>query len=173
MNQAHWHLVLNHFPIIGTIFSLTLMIIGIFLKKSDIKNVALGAFVLTGILAIPAYLTGEGAEHIVEAAGKNVDAFIEIHEDLGVIALWACIITAVLAAITFFLEAKKLSISNVFLYITLATSLANLVVLKKVGTSGGEIMHTEIRETNTIDNPIQSVNKQQENKKNAVEEDDD
>jgi hypothetical protein len=173
MNQAHWHLVLNHFPIIGTISSLTLMIIGIFLNKSDIKNVALGSFVVTGLLTIPAYLTGEGAEHIVEAAGINADAFVEIHEDLGVIALWACVITAVFAAITFFLEAKKISASKILLYITLATSLANLVVLKKVGTSGGEIMHTEIRGTNTIDNPIQSVNKQQENKKNAIEEDDD
>ena len=38
MNDAHLHMVVNHFPIIGTIFGLGILITGIVMKKNVIKN---------------------------------------------------------------------------------------------------------------------------------------
>ena len=51
MNDAHLHMVVNHFPIIGTIFGLGILITGIFMKHTVIKNVAYILFVVAAIFA--------------------------------------------------------------------------------------------------------------------------
>jgi hypothetical protein len=155
MNQTHWHLIVNHFPVIGTIFSFILLATGIYLNKSDIKKASLGLFVLVGILTIPAYITGEGAEDVLETNGINAYNFVEAHEDLAAIALWTSLITAFFAAIAFFFESKKSSLSKIFIYSTLIISLGNMILLKSVATSGGEIRHTEIRTTTVAINTAQ------------------
>ena len=38
MNDAHLHMVVNHFPIIGTIFGLGILITGIVLKIKQLKQ---------------------------------------------------------------------------------------------------------------------------------------
>ena len=58
MNQAHLHLLLNHLPILGALFGLLILAGGFLLKYDTVKRTALGLFVLSAILAIPAYLTG-------------------------------------------------------------------------------------------------------------------
>src|SRR2546428_2565949 len=148
MNLAHWHLVLNHFPIIGTIFSFLLLSTGFILKKSGLKQAGLGLFVLTGLLTIPAFLTGEGAEEVLKAAGIREKKFIDIHEELGEIAIWTCNITGLIVLITLILDVKQKVVAKYLGFLILAISLGNIVLLKNIGTSGGEIRHTEIR-TNT------------------------
>ena len=49
MNDAHLHMVVNHFPIIGTIFGLGILLAGIFMKQTVIKNVAYILFVVAAI----------------------------------------------------------------------------------------------------------------------------
>ncbi len=66
MNQAHFHLILNHLPILGILFGLIILTGGFLTKNAAVKRTALGMFVLSAIFAIPAYLTGEGAEEVVE-----------------------------------------------------------------------------------------------------------
>jgi hypothetical protein len=41
MNDAHLHLVVNHFPIIGTILGLGTLVAGILLKNNSVKNALL------------------------------------------------------------------------------------------------------------------------------------
>ena len=38
MNDAHLHMVVNHFPIIGTIFGLGILLAGIFMKNSNVND---------------------------------------------------------------------------------------------------------------------------------------
>ena len=38
MNAAHLHLVLNHFPVIGSAIAIFVLIIGILKKSDDIKK---------------------------------------------------------------------------------------------------------------------------------------
>jgi uncharacterized membrane protein len=38
MNDAHLHMVVNHFPIIGTILAIGILIAGLFTKNNGIKN---------------------------------------------------------------------------------------------------------------------------------------
>ncbi|MEO0332049.1 MAG: hypothetical protein AAF223_10235, partial [Bacteroidota bacterium] len=66
MNDAQIHLALNHFPIIGTLFGTVLLGIGVFGKNKSLLNTGLIILILMTLITIPVYLSGEGAEEIVE-----------------------------------------------------------------------------------------------------------
>ncbi len=145
MNDAHWHLMLNHFPVIGTIFSLITLLAGIILKDAGIRKAGLGLFVLTALLTIPAYLTGEDAEHVVEEISRGSGRLIHAHEEWGEKVLWTCIISGLLSAVALWGDMAKKSFVRILIPIIAIFSLVNSVLLKYTATSGGEIMHQEIR----------------------------
>ena len=62
MDATHLHLILTHFPIVGTIIGIGILAYGQFAKNDAIKKVALVTFILMAILTIPVFLTGEEAE---------------------------------------------------------------------------------------------------------------
>lgn len=163
MNQAHLHLMLNHFPIIGTIFAFLTLLVGMLLNQPGVKRAGLGLFVLTGLLTIPAFLTGEGAEEVLSSIGQNAETFEERHEQLAGIAVWTCSIMGLLAFIALMFEKKLESICKVISIIILLLTLGNGFLLKNLGTSGGEIRHTEIRSTNAGSGiqPNQNTNTQE------------
>ena len=66
MNEAHLHLVVNHFPIIGTILGLGILVVGLLLKNNSVKNTAFFLFIVAAIFAAVSMATGEGAEELVE-----------------------------------------------------------------------------------------------------------
>ncbi len=49
MNWAHVHLLINHIPVLGTLFGALLLVFGIVKKNEEIKRVSLG---ILGIFAI-------------------------------------------------------------------------------------------------------------------------
>jgi uncharacterized membrane protein len=66
MNDAHLHMIVNHFPIIGTILGLGILITGIILKNNSVKNTAYGLFIVATIFVALSMGTGEGAEELLE-----------------------------------------------------------------------------------------------------------
>ena len=150
MNDAHIHMVVNHFPIIGTIFGLGILITGMFLKNNHVKNTAYILFVVAAIFAAFRMGTGEGAEELVEdmpSVGKQI-----IHEHEEIAEKFAIIMyaTGFFGLVSLFASFKKFRFATIFTYITLALALVAGVLTKSVGTTGGEIRHTEIRPNFTI-----------------------
>lgn len=145
MNDAHLHLLVNHFPIIGTIFGLGILIAGIFLKNNSIKNTAFIILIITAIFGAISMSTGEGAEEIVEELPNVGHDIIHEHEELAekfIIVLYA---TGAFALLSLIASLKKHAKANLFSWITLLLTIVTVVLAKEVGTSGGEIRHTEIR----------------------------
>ena len=56
MNWAHVHLLINHIPVLGTLFGTLLLVFGIVKKNEEIKRVSLGIFVIIAVAALPVYL---------------------------------------------------------------------------------------------------------------------
>jgi hypothetical protein len=81
MNWAHVHLMLSHLPVVGTIFGLLLLLLAQLRKSEELKRVSLGIFVLTALLALPVYFTGEPAEKVVEHLPGVTEPLIEEHEN--------------------------------------------------------------------------------------------
>ena len=66
MNWAHVHLMLNHIPVVGIGFAILLLAVAVVRRSHELTNVALVFVILVSLWAIPAYLTGEPAEEVVE-----------------------------------------------------------------------------------------------------------
>ena len=66
MNDAHLHMVFNHFPIIGLFFGIGILAYGIIKKQTILVNTAYVIFIVCMIMAKATMMTGEGAEEAVE-----------------------------------------------------------------------------------------------------------
>lgn len=145
MNDAHLHLVVNHFPISGTIFGLGILIMGIVFKNNTIKNVSYVIFVVAAVFAAISMSTGEGAEELVEDMPNIGKQIIHEHEEL---AEKLAIVLYILGAISLFglyANIKNHSKAKLISYLALIIVVFGVVLAKSVGTTGGEIRHTEIR----------------------------
>jgi uncharacterized membrane protein len=146
MTDAHLHLVVNHFPIIGTIFGLGILISGMVLKSNTTKNIAYVLFIVSAVFAFLSMYTGEGAEEMVEDFPNIGKKIIHDHEEL---AEKLALITYVLGLISIgglYTNIKNHAKANLVSYLAIVVAIVGVILAKEVGTSGGEIRHTEIRE---------------------------
>ena len=145
MNGAHFHLIVNHLPIVGILIGFLVLITGFLLKKPQVKVTALGIFVFSALASIAAFYSGEGAEEIVERIPGISETLINKHEETAEIFFILILILGGISLVTMFLEIKKSNLSKFgFILVTLIAFGAG-VLAKNVGTTGGEIRHTEIR----------------------------
>ena len=149
MNDAHLHMVVNHFPIIGTIFGLGILVTGMILKNNSVKNTAYILFAVAAIFAAFSMGTGEGAEELVEDMPNIGHQIIHEHEEIAEKFAVILYVTGFFGLVSLFTSYKKYRFATLFSFITLALAIVAGVLTKSVGTSGGEIRHTEIR-TNII-----------------------
>lgn len=147
MNDAHLHMVVNHFPIIGTILGLGILIVGMFLKNNSVKNTAFFLFIIVAVFAAISMGTGEGAEEMVEDMPTIGYEIIHEHEEMSEKLAIALYLLGVVSIVGLYLNYKK-SIKDVLVtYFVLLIAIVAVILAQQTGTTGGEIRHTEIRET--------------------------
>lgn len=150
MNGAHWHLVVNHLPIIFPIVGVIVMITGLISKSEVVKRTAFMIFVFGALAAIAAMNTGEGAEEVVEKINGVTENFIESHEETaGTFAILSYIIGGI-SLLGLWASFKQKTFSSIISISTLIFAFVVLFFAKQTGTTGGEIRHTEIRSGNSI-----------------------
>ncbi len=143
MDSTHLHLLLNHFPIIGTLIGTGVMAYGLFAASETTKKAALFTWVAMAALAIPVFLTGEPAEESVEGLAGVSGALIEQHEEAAELALWvmeALGLFSLIALLARGLAANKSVMMGIF-----GLSLVTFGLMARTGYLGGQIRHTEIR----------------------------
>lgn len=142
---AHLHLILNHLPVVGSLFSLGLLAWAFWRRSEDVQRAALGAAVVVALVAIPAYLTGEPAWiDIMDVPGDN-DDFILAHQSAAQFAFGASTLAGILALISLVAGRKGKPVparlvTAVFVMLLITTGLMGYVA-----NLGGKIRHTEIR----------------------------
>lgn len=146
MNTVHWHLLLNHLPIIGGIIGMGILVAGFVLKNNPmVKRTALGVFVFSAVFAIPTFLTGEGAEEAVENLPGVMESLIEEHEDLGKLFLLLMSTLGVVSLLALFADIKKLKAAKTLYFLVLLVGMVSIYFGATTGVSGGKVRHTEIR----------------------------
>lgn len=149
MNPTHVHLLLTHFPIIGTLLGTGILAYGVFSNNDTAKKIAFATFILMGILTIPVFMTGEPAEETVENLAGVSENIIEEHEELAEKAIWLMGLLGIFSLFNFIALARKTAVVKTITFATLVVSLATFGVFAKVGNLGGQIRHTEIRADNS------------------------
>ena len=160
MNEAHLHMLVNHFPIIGTIFGLGILIAGLFLKNNTLKNTAYVLFVVAAIFSLAAMITGEGAEELVEDLPNVGHKIIHEHEEIAEKFAILMYVLGVFSIVGLYFNFKNHSKAKLISFIVLMVAIVAAALSKSVGTTGGEVRHTEIRENNstTISNTSKNDN---------------
>ena len=149
MNDAHLHMVVNHFPIIGTIFGLGILITGIVIKNNVIKNVAYVLFCISAIFGFASMFTGEGAEEIAEKLPSVTDQIIHEHEEMAEKLALVLYALGAISLLGLYLNFKNNAKAAAVSYIALVVAVIGVFLGKQTGTTGGEVRHTEIRATAT------------------------
>jgi uncharacterized membrane protein len=158
MNDAHLHLIVNHFPIVGITIGLLVLIVGYLIKNQQVKATSLGIFIFSALAAIAANYTGDGAEELVEKIPGISKSLIHDHEETAEQFFTLSLILGGAALISLFLQIKKLGLAKFGYILVISFAIATLVSANYVGVSGGEIRHTEIREASNIENQPDIIN---------------
>jgi uncharacterized membrane protein len=145
MNQAHFHLMVNHLPIIFPIVGAIVLIGGFMLRSEIIKRVAYTIFIFGAIATFPAFLSGEGAEEVVENLQGVSESFIEPHEDIAKIFALLSYTLGAFSILALWSNWQQKSFKGIVSMVVLILSIVVLYFGKVTGTTGGEIRHTEIR----------------------------
>ena len=144
MNLAHLHLLLNHFPIIGTIVGLGLFLISLVGKDNDLKRAALIIFAFMALLSLPTFFSGHGAQGVIHELPAVSDALIDRHEGAAILALFFMEITGALSLAGLWQSHKFSRPARWNVMAVLLFSLITVGLMARVGTTGGDIRHPEI-----------------------------
>lgn len=162
MDQAHLHLLITHLPIFGSLLGTLVLGYGIWKKSNTTKTAAHYIFIISALGACIAYITGEGAEETVENIQGVSENIIEQHADFAAYALTALISVGVASLITIYLEFIKNSLAKSLTLVTFFLAIIGFALVARTGYLGGQIRHTEISSSTTIQNGNEKNNEQGE-----------
>jgi uncharacterized membrane protein len=146
MNWAHVHLLINHFPVIGVLGAILLLIYSLVRKSEEVKMVSFGVFVLIALITPAVYVTGQAAGNVVKNLPGVTEAYIGRHEEMAGLALVSIEALGVLALVGLLLLRRSGSMPQWVVVMVLVVSLVSAAVIGLTANLGGQIRHTEIRD---------------------------
>ena len=145
MDATHLHLLLNHFPIVGTLLGVGVMLYGYIVGSEQVKKAALWLWAAMALVAIPVFLTGEPAEESVEELAGVSEALIHEHEEAAELAIWLMEALGLLSILSLVLSKVKPNSARAAYLVSTLLSLAVFGAMARTGYLGGQIRHSEIR----------------------------
>ncbi len=145
MNLAHLHLMLNHFPVVGSVIVALLLALALYRRSDELGRASLMLAALVGAVSVAVYFTGEPAEELVERLPGVSEAITEQHEEA---ALVATIVVAALGALSLAVLAMhrgRRMLSRRATGAALALALVACGAMGYTAFLGGQVRHTEIR----------------------------
>jgi len=147
MNLAHLHLVLNHVPIVGTVIGVGLLVVSLAGNTDGFKRASLMILAVVALLTLPTFFSGIGAQRAITRDPAVSALLIQRHEGAAMLALFFIEIAGALALAGLWQDHRS-NIGKRWTWIPMAILLFSVVtagLLARVGTTGGEIRHPEIR----------------------------
>ena len=154
MNLAHIHLLLNHFPTIGTIIGIGLFLVGLAAKSNDLKKASLVVFLGIALITLPTYMSGNAAQEVIckgKPTGPCTDlgvskALIEKHEGAALLAFIFMEFTGAFAWLGLWQYRRSSRFPSAVLGVVALLSLVTFGLMAQAANIGGEIRHPEIRD---------------------------
>ena len=127
MNGAHFHLVVNHLPIILPVVGSIVLITGMIFKSEAVKRTAFMIFILGAISAIVAMTSGEGAEDVVKKLNVVSKNIIHEHEETAETFAILCYILGGFSLLGLWASFKQKTFSNIVSIGTLVFALTTIL----------------------------------------------
>src|ERR1700722_11432189 len=99
MNVTHLHLLLNHFPIIGTLIAFAVYLFSFVGKNQDLRRCSLIIFPGIALLTIPTFISGAGAQQWLTQSHPDpmATALMVRHENAALLTLGLILVTGALS----------------------------------------------------------------------------
>jgi uncharacterized membrane protein len=141
---AHFHLLVNHVPILGAFFALGLMAASYFFAGDVLRRTAFVVLVGTALAAVASDLSGDPAEKAVTGLPGVTRARIHAHEDLAGQALVVSGLVGVLA-LGALVRWRRAPVPQGAALAMLVASAIVSGLMAYTGLLGGQVRHTEVR----------------------------
>jgi hypothetical protein len=144
MNLAHLHLLLNHFPIIGTTIGVALLVGSLPRKDDDLKRAGLIILAAMALIALPTFFSGVGAKGAIKDDAGISGALIDRHEGAAILAFFFIEVTGALALVALWQRHSAAKERGWTLASLLFFSAIAVGLIARVENTGAEIRHTEM-----------------------------
>lgn len=145
MDLTHIHLLLNHFPTIGTIIGGGLFIVSLITNSNDLKRASLAVLLGIALISIPTYMSGNGAQEATKSLSGATNSLIETHEGAAFLALAFMQLTGAFAWLGLWQIRRLAHIPRWNLAVILVLTIVTFGLMAQASNIGGEIRHAEIR----------------------------
>ena len=142
---AHVHLLVNHVPILGSVFVAALFIVALIFKNVFLQNVSLWFLVVVALSTPIAYVSGDPTQRAVQGLPNVDDAAIAAHETYARYGLILMFIIGVLALGGAVFYWKRQNLPGAYKAIMTLLLLISVALFAYIGLLGGQILHPEIR----------------------------
>jgi hypothetical protein len=141
---AHFHLLVNHVPILGALFALALLLASYFYAGDVLRRTALVVLVVTALGAAASDLSGDPAEDAIRGfPGVHRDQ-IHAHEAMADKSYYASIVLA-LAAVGVLVRWRRTPVpASATLVMLVGTAIVS-GMMAYTGLLGGQVRHSEVR----------------------------
>ena len=143
MNGAHWHLLVNHLPIIGGLVATIVLGYGLLRRNESVIKLSFGLFVLMSLTTMLTNQTGESAEHHLKSIHALNEQVFHEHEEASGPANISMYLTGLLSLLALVWQRAKQA--RWLPAVIFAVSLITFGLMANVGRLGGLIMHKELR----------------------------
>jgi uncharacterized membrane protein len=144
MNLAHAHLLINHFPVIGTIIGVALFVSALVGNNADLKKASLVLFLGIALLSIPVYMSGNAAEQAIKNLPGVSEQSIRRHENGALLAYIFMEITGATAWFGLWRFRRTSNFGGGTLAAILILCLITVGLMANASNLGGQIRHPEI-----------------------------
>jgi uncharacterized membrane protein len=144
LTLPHLHLLLNHFPTIGTIIAIGLYLGAVLRNNDDLRRASLAIFFGLAVVTLPTYMSGNAAKMEIENLPGISKGIIEAHEDAAVLSFIVMELTGAVAWLALW-QLRRLSRPLRWQSpVILLLSMLAFALMARTANIGGEIRHPEI-----------------------------
>ena len=141
---AHVHLLINHFPTIGTILGLGLLLLAFIRKNDHLKKVSLEVLFLIALATMPVYVSGQAAAEALKGQSGVSAAAIVAHNDAALGSFIMMEITGFFAWLVLWRMRRIGWPTTGLTYTVLVLSVMTVAAVARAANIGGDIRHPEI-----------------------------
>lgn len=136
--------MLNHIPVLGTLFIALVLGYGVFRKSPEVTRLGLVLTVLLALVTFPIFRTGEGAEEAVEDQPWFDEQLVEQHEEHAEAGLIAVLTTGALGMVVLWLRRRGRAQARLAPGVVLLGLLISAGLFGWAALAGGQIRHDEL-----------------------------
>ena len=141
---AHVHLLLNHFPTIGTILGLGLLSLAFVRRNGQLQKVSLEVFFLIALATLPVYVSGVAAQQALKDQAGVSAAAMATHQDAALLAFIVMELTGAVAWLGLWQFRRIGRPTAATTSAVLLLSAVTVTLMARAANLGGAIRHPEI-----------------------------